>query len=126
MQDGVVVTMRVCPLPIRVTSHQLRAGVTVHHAVDVDHRHYFEDEVFEQLSCGWAIRKQEVKHPFKHKACSCLTRMLPCHYPHRLLTMPAYFRRTHLEKVNLVATDSAAETLDLDTSAVEGKFVGEE
>ena len=77
VDDGLVVLVRVCPLPVGVAADELGPSVAVHHAVDVDHRHYLEHEVREQVLGFFAVGEQEVHHPLEHEAGSGLSRVLP-------------------------------------------------
>ena len=85
VDDGLVVFVRVRPLPVGVAADELRPSVAVHHAIDVDHRHDLEDEVRQQVLGLLGVGEQEVHHALQHETRSGLARVLPGHYPNGLL-----------------------------------------
>jgi hypothetical protein len=67
VDDGLVDFVGISPLSVRIAATELCSAVTMHHSIDVHHRHYLYDEVVKQkLSLG-LVRQQKLDHPFSHK-----------------------------------------------------------
>lgn len=49
VNDGLVVPVRVCPLPVGIAADELRSSISVHNSVDVDHWHNLKHEMRQQV-----------------------------------------------------------------------------
>ena len=80
--------MRVSPFSVGVAPAKLGPAVAVHYPVYVYHRHYFYDEIVEQILSLDVVRQQKLNNPFCHEAGSHLPWMLPPKDPNGFLGSP--------------------------------------
>ena len=106
--------MRTWPASVRIITDELCTRIAVNNTVHVDHRHYFEHKVIQQVFGCLFLRYQKVNYAFKHETRGCLAGVLSCNDPHRPFGLVYKINVGDFEKVNFICTQSEPDIFEPD------------